>query len=82
MFFVLEEVFDLDGDVVGESRKFLVQSFNKRDCVPSAIEKIGIAERDVLRPGRHLLPNVFQYDFTIHDAENTVIDGHDGAVAA
>src|SRR5689334_14413058 len=49
IFLVLKQMLNLDGDVVCESRKFAVHRFHKRHGMPNTIEKIRIAERDVLR---------------------------------
>lgn len=82
MLLVPKQVFDLDGDVVGESRKLPVQSLDKRHRVPDAIEEIWITKRDVLGARSDLLANVFQYDFAIYYAKDAVVDRDDGAMAA
>lgn len=78
---MLEEMLDLNGDVVSEARKILVQGFDERDGVANAIEKIGVAERDVGGAGGDLLANVDEDDVTVHDAENAVVNGNDRAMA-
>src|SRR5207248_727188 len=62
--------------------KFLLQGFDNSQCVPSTVEKVRIAEGDVLRSGRHLLAEVGEHDFAIHYAEHTLVDGDDGAMTA
>jgi hypothetical protein len=75
-------MFDFDGHVIGESRKFAMQRFRKSYGVAYTVEKIRVTEGDVLRSSSNLFPNVFQHDFAIHNSEDAVIDGNDRAVAA
>ena len=82
MFFMFSQVLDFYGDVVGHVREFAMKFFDQRNGVADAIEKIWIAERNVLRAGGHLAANVFQYNFARHDAENSVVHRHDRAMAA
>ena len=82
MLLMLEKVFDLDGDVVSNLRKLAVQRFYKHHPVADAIEKIRITKRDVLRSHCHLLANIFEHNFAVHNPENTVVDGDDRAVTA
>ena len=77
-----QQVLDLDGDVVAELREFAVQRLDDGQRVRRPIEEIGIAEGDVLGARIDLAANVFQHDVALHDAENSVVDGHNGAMAA
>ena len=74
---MLQQVLDLDGDVVAELREFPMHGLDDGQRVGRAIEEIGIAERDMLGAGIDLAANVFQYDFALHDAKNSVVNGHD-----
>ena len=82
MFLVLPQMFDLDRDVVAQPGKLAVQRLYNGDCMPNAIEKIGIPKRDVPRPARHLLPHVFEHNFALHDAKIAFVHRHNRAVAA
>jgi hypothetical protein len=79
---VFQQVLDLDGYVVGEPGKFLVQGFDNGHGMPAAIEEIRIAEGNMLRSGRHLLANVREHNFTIHYPEHALVNRHDRAMAA
>ena len=46
------------------------------------LKKSGSPKGDVLGAGIDLAANVFEHDFALHDAEDTVVDRHDRAVAA
>ena len=48
----------------------------------NAIEKIRVAESDVLRARRNLLTDVFKNHFTVDNTEDTVVHGNDGAMTA
>lgn len=50
--------------------------------MPHTVEKVRIAEGDVLRSGGNLLANIFQHDLAVHHAEYTVVDRNNRAVAA
>src|SRR2546429_6511124 len=50
--------------------------------MPAAIEKIRIAEGNVLRAGHHLLANVREHNFTIHYPEHSLVNRHNRAMAA
>src|SRR5215470_15854280 len=75
-------MFDFDGDVISEVRIFGVQSFHDASGVRDSVEKIGIAERDVLRAGVDLLADVGEDGFLRDDAELAFVNGNDGTVAA
>ena len=47
-----------------------------------SVEKIRIAEGDMLGARRYLLPHVCHYDFAAHNAEHTVVNRHDRAMPA
>ena len=80
--FVLDEVLDFDDGVVGEAGKFAMQRCDEGKGVADAVEKIGIAERDVLRASGNLLADVREDDFAIHDTKHAVVNGDNGTVAA
>ena len=82
MTFVLPQMFDFDGGVISERRKFSVQFAHDGEGMADAVEKIGIAKGDVLGSSGDLLADIGENGFLIDDAENTVVDGDDGAVAA
>src|SRR5438105_14271307 len=73
---------DLDGDVVGQPRKFGMQSVHHSHRMPRAVEEIGIAKRNMLRPGSDLLADVGKHDFPLHDPERAVVNGDDRAMPA
>src|SRR5947209_525233 len=79
---VFAKMLDLDGDVVGDRGKFAMKSVDYFEGMLDAVEEIGIAERDMLRAGSDLLANVGEDDVAVHDAEDTFIDWHDGAMTA
>src|SRR5262249_14449513 len=79
---VLEKVLEFDGDGISELREFAMQSLRDHHRVANAIEKIRIAEGDMLRPRRHLLANVFEHDFAVHYAKDAVVDGHNRTMTA
>ena len=79
---LLQQVLDLDGGVVGERRKFLVQRFDDAHGVRGAVEEIGIAEGDVLGAGCDLLANVLQHNFRLHHAKIALIHRHHRAMPA
>ncbi len=49
-----------------------MQRLNDRHGVAGAVEEIGIAERDVLRAGCDLAPDIFEHDVRAHDAKDPV----------
>ena len=51
-----------------------------RSAWPRAVEKIGITERDVLRPGSDLATDIGQYDVGRHDEEPAAVDRYDRAM--
>ena len=79
---VPDDVFHLDHDVVGEAWPLARESFDDAPRVGGAVEEVGIPERDVLRAGRHLVPDVPEHRVGLHHAELTVVHGHDRAVTA
>src|ERR1700738_4156764 len=82
MLFVLSQVLDFYGDVIAHVRKFALKFFDERNGVAYAIEKIRVAERNMLRTRGYLTANVLKHNVSRHDPENAVIYRHDGAVAA
>ena len=79
---MLQQVLDLDRDVVGHVGMRVVKRFDDAHGVRRTVEEVGIAERDVLRAGRHLRGDIRQHDFRLHDAELAAVDRHDRAMAA
>ena len=79
---MLAQMFDLDGHVVAELRKFAMHRFNNRKRVRRAVEKIRIAEGDVLRARGHLLANILQHHVALHHAKRAVVHRHDRAMPA
>ena len=79
---MLQQVLHLDGHVVGERRPLAVQRFHNGDGVAGAVQKIGIAEGDVLGAGGYLLADVRQHHVLLHDAKRSAIDRDHGAMAA
>src|SRR5215831_18667381 len=73
---------DLDGDVVGDGREFAMEGVDEVEGVLDAVEKIGIADGDVLRARGDLLADISEDDATVDDAEDALVDRNDGAVAA
>ena len=59
-----------------------VQRFDDTLGVGGAVEEVGIAKGDVLGAAGDLLVDVGEHDVHRHDAELTVVDGHDRAMAA
>ena len=73
---------NLDRYIVGDRGEFVVERLYYSDAVGGAVEKVGVAERDVLGAGFDLLSDIGQDDVALDDAECALIDGHYGAVAA
>ena len=73
---------DLDGDVVGDLRVRGVQRVDDAHRVRRTVEEIGIAERDVLRRRPRPARDVGEHDVGLHDAELSLVDRHDRAMAA
>ena len=73
---------DLDGGVIGHLRKFGVQCLHQPLGMRRAIEKIRIAERNMLRAGRHLLADVGHHHLHRQDAELALVHRHHRAMAA
>ena len=79
---MLEQVFDLDRDVVGQRRMGTMQAVRDTHRVRGPVEEIRVAKRDVLGAGGHLRIHVSQHDVLLHDPKLTVVNRHDRAVAA
>lgn len=77
-----KKVFDFAGDVVGEMRMLCVEHFDNSRGVSDAIEKIGIAECDVLGAGFDLLADVGEDYFLRDDTKLSSVNRNDWAVAA
>ena len=82
VFGVAQQVLDLDGHVVGNFRKLLMKRRNDLERVPRTVEKIRIAKSDVLGARGHLLADVGEDNFLLHDSELAVINRNDRAVTA
>src|SRR6266446_1046315 len=78
---VLEEMLNLDGHIIGEGGKFLVQSLYQGHGMPDAVEKIRIAKGYMLGPSRDLTSNVLQDHLALHNPKATRIDRHNRAMA-
>ena len=77
-----QQVFDLDGHVVGHVGMRGVESVDHAGRVRRTVEEIRIAEGDVAGAGGHLARNVGQHDVGLHDAELPCVHRHDGTVPA
>src|ERR1700676_5709404 len=73
---------DLDRDVIRDFRELAMKGLDQFQGMPNAVEKIRIAKRNVLRPSRHLPPNIFQHHVALHDAENAVVHRNNWAMPA
>ena len=82
MLFVLAQVLDLDGHVVGDFGKFAVKRFDKLHRVADAVEKIRIAKRNVLRARRHLAANIFKHDIAADDSKDAFVHRHNRTMPA
>jgi hypothetical protein len=80
--FVFSQVLDFYRDVVSYVGKLAVKSFDKLGRVANTVEKIRIAERDMLGARGHLVPDVLYNDVAADDSENAFINWDDGAMAA
>src|SRR5579862_1178695 len=79
---MLSQVLDLDGGVVGETRKLLMQCLHDAHGVRGAVEKIRIAERDMLGSRPHLLPDVLDHHLGLNDPKRASIDRYDRTMPA
>ncbi len=79
---VFQQMLDLDRHIVSRCRLLAMKSSHDGDSMADAIEKIRIAESDMLRAGGYLSPDVPKDDAGWHDPEAPLIDRHDGAVPA
>ena len=77
-----QNVFDLDGHVVGQVREFRMQRPNQTHGVAGPVEEIRVAEGDMARPRRHLVADVCQDHAGVHHAEAPAVDGHHRTVPA
>ena len=73
-FGLLKQVFDLDRSVVGQLRKFAMQSLDQLDGVRRPVKEVGIAERNVLRSRLDLLANVGQHNLALHHAKFSLVN--------
>src|ERR1041384_6544533 len=79
---VVQQMFNLNGHIVGQLWKFRMQCLHQGDGMPDTVKKIRIAEGDVLSPGRDLLSDILQDHVTLHNAKTSLIDRHNRAMAA
>ena len=79
---VPQQMLDLRRDVEGHVRERRVERPGHGERVPRPVEEVGIAERDVGRPGHDLLADVRQHDVRRHDEEAAPVHGRDRAVPA
>src|SRR5690348_122622 len=77
-----QEVLDLDCNVEGKLRKFPVHGFNNGKRMGGSVEEIRIAKTDMLGAGLNLFANVFEYNLPLHNPEDAVVNGNNGAMAA
>src|SRR5579862_1845959 len=73
---------DLDSDVIGEPGPLCMERFDNLGGMAGTVEKVGIAERNVLGAGSDLAPDVFQHHLRLHDSENAAIHRDYRAVPA
>src|SRR5271170_7913697 len=59
-----------------------MQRLNNRQRMRGTIEKVRIAEGNVLRPCLNLLANIFQYHVAIDNPKRAVVNRHNRAVTA
>src|SRR5579884_195238 len=79
---VLEQMFDLRCDVIGQRREFSMQALHQFQRMPGSVEKIRVTEGDVLGTGGYLAANIFYNNIVGHHAEAPVVDRHNGTMAA
>src|SRR5215472_2767097 len=82
MLLVFQQMLNLGRHVVTDAGKLPMKFPEQLHRVTNPIEKIRIAEGDMLSPLRYLLANIFEHSFAIYDSEDSVIDGDDRAVPA
>ena len=81
-FGLLEQVLDLDRSVVGQLRKFAMQSLYQFDGMRWPIKEVGIAERNVLGSGLNLLANVGQHNIALHHTKFSFVNRNYWAMPA
>src|SRR5258705_6881837 len=79
---MLQEMLDLDRDVVGEARELIAEMLNDPPGVRRAVEKIRIAEADVLRACLNLRADVVDDDVDRHCIKASLVDRHNRTVSA
>src|SRR5207247_1811566 len=72
---LLEDVFHLGGEVVGEPGKLEVQRADELERVTGPVQEVGIAERDVPPPGLDQAPYVLEHAPARHGEKATLVDG-------
>src|SRR4051812_20422805 len=78
---MLQQVFDLDCDVIRYRPMSRVERLDDAHGVRRSVEEIRIAKGDVLRAGADLRGDVGQYHLGLDDAELSVVDRNDWAMA-
>ena len=64
---MLQQMLDLDRDIVGQAWVLVVQTAHDPGRVLGAVEKVRVAERDVLGARCDLPANVFEHDVRLND---------------
>src|SRR6185312_9401612 len=75
-------MFDFDRHIVGERWEAFLHPLNYAHAMCGAVEKIRVAECNVLSPGFYLLGDVGQHDVRRDYAEPPVVNGNHRTVAA
>src|SRR5258707_528867 len=79
---VLDQVLNLNGHIIRQVGKFLMQLLNQMQRVSWPIEKVGIAKGDVLCAGPDLLANILHHDVRLNNPKASPVDGHNRTVPA
>ena len=82
MLAVGQDVLNLGREVKSDARIFRVQGPRDPQRVRRPIQKIGVAEHDMSRPSRNLLPDVGHDGLDRNDKHAPLVDRHDRAVPA
>src|SRR5258708_2607137 len=82
MLLIFAQVLDFDGYVVSEVRKFTMEFSNEFHGMADSVEKVRIAEGDVLRASSRLAANVFENNVAADNSKNTFVHRHDRTVPA
>ena len=77
---MIDQVLNLDGRVVGESRELSVELFDDSQAVGGSVEEVRVSEGDVLGACPDLSTYVLQNRLTWHGGESTAVHRDDRAV--